>query len=317
MPLLWRGVAMAAAVVSTSPLTSCQLLQENFGQIDYQARYEQALAVSKIPEPLDAEAVLYQQSGLLEARLDKLAGERPGATDLYFVAFGGYGGQNVFTREVLYAEQLFRERFQAAGRTVPLVNNRALIEHLPLASVTNLRETLWAVAGRMNPEEDILFLFLTSHGSQDHVLAVELDGLPLQSLPAETLAQLLRETPVKWKVIVISACYSGGFIKPLKDPYSLIIAAARPDRNSFGCSNDADLTYFGRAFFERALNQTASFVDAFYRARMLVAQWEEAQDYTPSEPQIASSPLIEAKLAEWRATLDGPGAAASRPHEDF
>lgn len=302
-----RLLTVGLSLTFLNLLSSCYFNHELFLEAACPDGCAQALIEGDIPESLDAETVLYRQSELLGEQLRRLAAERSGVADLYFVAFGGYGSQNVFMNEVLYTQRLFRERFGADGRTVSLVNNPALIDHLPLASVTNLRVTLAAVAERMNPEEDILFLFLTSHGSEEHVLLTELDGLPLQDLPAESLMEMLRETDIKWKVVVISACYSGGFIEPLKDPYSLIITAARPDRSSFGCSNEADLTYFGRAFFARALNETASFVDAFYKAKMLVSRWEAEQEYTPSEPQISRSPWIEAKLREWRATLDGTG----------
>jgi hypothetical protein len=35
----------------------------------------------------------------------------------------------------------------------------------------------------------------------------------------------------------------------------LIITAAAADKPSFGCTDDADFTYFGRAFFDESLRQ--------------------------------------------------------------
>lgn len=48
-------------------------------------------------------------------------------------------------------------------------------------------------------------------GSDDHRLSVSQPGIDLPDLSAETLASLLDALPAKWKVITISACYSGGF----------------------------------------------------------------------------------------------------------
>ena len=39
-------------------------------------------------------------------------------------------------------------------------------------------------------------------------------------------AQNLNDSGVKWKIVVISACFSGGYIEPLKDDHSLIVTAA-------------------------------------------------------------------------------------------
>ena len=81
--------------------------------------------------------------------------------------------------------------------------------------------------------------------------------LPLRDLTGEALADALRASGIKWRVIVISACHSGAFIESLKDPYTMVITAAAPDRTSFGCSDDRDLTYFGEAFFRDSLPQAA------------------------------------------------------------
>lgn len=200
--------ALAIGAVALSALPGHVLHYQEFWETDYQAIAQQA-AKARQP-PLNAEEVLYRQRELLTHALEQVAVGRAGVPELYFVAFGSYGPQNVFMNEVLYTQGMFKERFGAAAHTLVLVNNRALADTLPLASVTNLRTALQALAGRMNPEEDILFLFLTSHGSQEHRLVVELEQLPLQDLAADKLAELLNETPLQWKVIVVSACYSGG-----------------------------------------------------------------------------------------------------------
>jgi len=79
------------------------------------------------------------------------------------------------------------------------------------------------------------------------------------------------------------------------------MTAASANRQSFGCSDDSDLTYFGRAYFEKSLNSENSFEEAFNQARDLIAQWEIEEQREPSQPQIATSPAITHKLAEWRS----------------
>lgn len=249
-----------------------------------------------------AERVLYDQHRLVDAALAALRPQTRGKTDLYVVAFAGDGGENVFRNETEYVDKLFSQRFDAAGRVVVLQNNPHTVEQRPLATWSNLELVLDGLLqhNRFDPDEDILLLFMTSHGDEDHYLYVGMDDLPLDWIGADDLAHTLNARPFRWKVNIISACYSGGFVDALKNSTSMVITAARRDRTSFGCGAESDITYFGDAFLVQGLNQTDSFRGAFEIARQLIAEWEERDKQTPSEPQIASTPLIEAKLADWR-----------------
>lgn len=248
----------------------------------------------------DPEKVIYAQPRMMQDTIDQLTPETSGKVDLYLIAFGGDGEEDVFRNEVEFVEQQFQQRFDAKGHTVVLVNNPSTIEQRPLASLTNLQMALDAVGKKMNRDEDILMLFLTSHGSKNHRLHISLDPLPLNQIEPEDLAEALKNSLIRWRVLVISACYSGGFIGALKSSTTLVITAARSDRTSFGCGANSDITYFGKAFFTEALNQTDSFTTAFNRAEDLIAEWEERNQQEHSYPQMASTPLIEEKLGAWR-----------------
>jgi len=155
----------------------------------------------------------------------------------------------------------------------------------------------------MDRDEDILFLFLTSHGSRDHAFSLKQNWMTLRDLPADELGRLVRESGIKYKVIVVSACYSGGFIEPLKDGATMVITAARHDRASFGCADEADFTWFGRAYFKEALPAAHSFQEAFAKADALVAEWERKEQ--PKEerslPQLHTTPAINQQLGRWWA----------------
>lgn len=275
------------------------------------------------------ETVLYNQPSLLTRSLARLQGHRGAGRDLYLLAVAGDGTQEVFRREVEYVQKEFEERFGTAGHEVLLVNSRSTLEQLPMASVTSIRQAVKSIAARMDREQDILFLFLTSHGSHDHRIALGLDGLTLPGLGAEELGRILRDSGIRWKVVVVSACFGGGFIAPLRDGQTLIMTAARADRSSFGCTDDSDFTYFGRAYFEEALPQSDSFQDAFARARILIDRWEtgdalatppgDAVSQAPREdahslPQIEDPPAIDQVLHQWwdqAVTRRAPTAAAT------
>lgn len=233
------------------------------------------------------EAVLYAQAKLLD---DALAAIRPGQLgkpELFFLAIGGNGSQDVFKREVDSVRQLFAERYGADGHSLVLVNNPDTVLSQPIASVTALRRSLRVIAERMNRDEDVLFLFMTSHGSQDHRFDLDLWPYRFDELTPQILRAMLDEAGVKYRVVVVSACYSGGFVPPLAGDDTLVISASRADRNSHGCSHEAEWTFFGKAFFDEALRGERSFELAFGDAVRRVARREAAEGVTPSEPQMA------------------------------
>lgn len=241
------------------------------------------------PDPL--ELGLLQQGQLLQQALDALPASTP-AVELYSLTLAGDGKQSVFLREADYVSKLLRERFGARGN-VTLSNHRDHLADRPLATRESLTRAVQALAERSGPE-DLVFLYLTSHGSRDHELHIDQPRLQLADLPATELAALLQPLRDRYKVVVISACYSGGFIPPLKDDRTLVMTAARADRVSFGCSEENDFTYFGRALFAEALNETDDLARAFELAKKRVAEREQADDFEPSEPQLwAPRPVLE------------------------
>ena len=264
----------------------------------------------------NVEAALYSQRQLLDKALASLKGREAGRINLYLLAVAGDGSQEVFRREVDFVQREFANRFGTAGHTVALINSRNTVDTAPMATVSSLREAVKAIAARMNRDEDILFLFLTGHGSRDHEFSLHQKGMDLEGLRAPVLGTLLKESGIRWKVVVVSACYSGGFIDPLQDGRTLVIAAARKDRRSFGCADENDFTYFGRAFFKESLPKALSFEDAFRKAELLVSEWERKDardaadsptasaktiDESQSFPQISTTKEIDAHLKRWWA----------------
>lgn len=254
------------------------------------------------------EQVLYAQPQLLRDALARLSPRVAGKPNLYLLAFAGDGGEDVFRNEAEYAAQLFGSRFGPSVHTLVLENNPATLSTRPLASWSNLEAALDGIQHVMQPDQDILLLYITSHGGEDHTLLIDMDPLPLDQIGAQDLADILAARHFKWKVVVVNACYSGGFVPPLRGPGTLVLTAARSDRSSFGCGSDSDITYFGKAWLVDALNRTDNFVDAFERARNDIGRWEKQDELTPSEPQIEIGSGIAAQLAAWRNGIT-PGPA--------
>jgi hypothetical protein len=242
------------------------------------------------------ERAFHLQGQLIERALADLRRGRPGVPELYFVGFAPDGSQDVFLREMRYVKRLFDERFGTAGRSIALASGRDALEEFPIGSVTNLARALNRVGEAMNADEDALFLFLSAHGDREHRLSASQPPLELAALTPTALARILQDSGIKWRVIVVSACYSGGYVEPLRDDNTVVIAAAAPDRTSFGCEAGREFTYFGQAYFRDALAQTRSFTRAFEIAKELVAKQEAAEGLQPSLPQIWVGPGIAERL---------------------
>jgi hypothetical protein len=101
--------------------------------------------------------------------------------------------------------------------------------------------------------------------------------------------------------VIISACYSGVFVGPLANDNTLVITAADFNHSSFGCQDKVKWTYFGDAFFNKALRHTADLRSAFATARKLISVRERQEGLVPSNPQIAGGKNIDAILAERRS----------------
>jgi hypothetical protein len=131
------------------------------------------------------------------------------------------------------------------------------------------------------------------------VLEVALPPLELAPLTAPALRGLLDDAGIKWRIVVVSACYSGGFVDALKDDNTLVLTASAADRASFGCGGQSESTFFGEALFQNGLAQSETLLSAFDAAKERVAAREKEGGFKPpSNPQIYVGPAMVDKLKE-------------------
>ena len=251
--------------------------------------------------PAGGEALLFSQQGRIDRALAGISRNTSVKPQAFFLGFAGVADQKVFAQEIGLASRVLGERYDIDGRSLSLLNDSRDLERAPLASVSALKYALRGLASRMNVDQDVLFLSISSHGAEDPAVIVSNSQLPLDDLTDEDLAGALRESGIKWRVIIISACYAGGFIDALSDPQTIVIAAAAADRTSFGCSNDRDLTYFGEAFYRDALPAAHSLREAFDTAKAAIADREAQERVTASKPQAYFGVKMETKLASMNA----------------
>jgi hypothetical protein len=259
-----------------------------------------------------SESLLFNEPERIAEAVEGLAPERAGVSDVYYVGFAGDGSQRVFRREALFGQQVFAERMGSGSRSIDLINDEDDRISNPLGTMSGLHYALRLIGQRMNPNEDVLVLLLTSHGSKEEGLAVGNGQLPLNNVEPEQVRRALDAAGIKWRIVIVSACYAGSFIEPLETANTLVITAADADHTSFGCADDRDLTYFGEAFLQDALPKATSLEGAFQVARAAIRKRERAEKLTPSNPQIFLGDAMREKLASLgRFPLVAPTAAAS------
>ena len=295
--------ALALAALSLAPVLIRQLPQRAYVQADNAKLYEDEAQIAEPQPSFNPEEVMYAQRNLVARELAAIRPGVLGTPELFMLAFAADGSEGVFLNEVQYARSLFERRFGARERTALLVNHPRTTSQFALASVSNLRAMLKGIALKMNLEEDILFLFVTTHGSPDHQLLVQMTPLPLNQLQPTDLKAALADAGIRFRVVLVSACYSGGFLDALSDAGSVVMTAARADRPSFGCGAQSELTYFGRAYLVEALNRTEVFVEAFDLARKIVTRREKAEGFDPSDPQIRVGTRALAALSRWQGNF--------------
>ena len=257
--------------------------------------------VEEVP-PTFAEDAFYAQNQVLNKSLEAVQYGEFAQSHWYFLGVAGAGYQDVFKSEVERIKEQFDTRFGTFGRSLVLINNPTTRTKIPIASRTSMDLALRRIGQQMNRESDVLFLYMTSHGLPNQF---EMENAPidLNDVDPKWLKESLDKAGIRWRVIVISACYSGSFVPALQDDNTLIITASAADRASFGCSNEADYTYFGRAFFDQAMREQTSVSAAFEQAKATVAQWESAQGFEASEPQWSIGKNMEFMLPQLEQRL--------------
>lgn len=248
-------------------------------------------------QPTLSEDALYAQGNLLSKALEQVQFGDFSQTHWYFLGVAGDSYDSVFSSEVQRIKSQFDTRFGTFGRSIELVNDPNTRTTLPVASRSSIQMALNRIGQQMNKESDVLFLYMTSHGEPNHF---ELENAPidLKQVDPKWLREALDKAGIRWRVIVVSACYSGSFVPALQSDNTLVITASAADRSSFGCNNESDYTYFGRAFFDQAMREKSSIKDAFTDAKATVSKWETAQGFEPSEPQWSIGKNMELMLPQ-------------------
>ena len=229
--------------------------------------------------------------------------QRPGIVDAYVVSLS-LDSDAVFAHEAAEAAKVLTRRYSSAGRSILLTSGSSDdIVTAPQGSPANLDIALAAVASKMNTKEDVLVLFITSHGSNDTGLAYKDKDNGWGLIAPKRLAALLDELGIERRLVVLSACYSGTFLPYLNGDQNITITAAAANRTSFGCQPSSDWTFFGDALINNALRKPQPLDKAAEQAFALIGQWEAEHRLIPSNPQIYTGDKASAWLTPLEARM--------------
>ena len=306
-----RTAVFVAAMMACTAVYIWQFDQRAW-QEDYSS---QSRADADKPRLRLSQHVFETQQALWTTKINALAPQREGVADVYGLVFAPYASEDVFRRESTLVVDILGQRFDAQGRVLHLLNHGATTDSHLWATPQNAERAIEALTERMDKDNDVLVVYLTSHGGRDFKLAASHWPLDVEPLTPQLLRAALDKVGIRNRVIGVSACYSGGWVAPLASDNTLVMTAADATHTSYGCGSLSDLTYFGRAMFDEQLRKTRSFEQAFANAVPIIKQREidAGKDDGFSNPQISAGSGIRGVLKALEQRLEALPPASSVP----
>lgn len=208
--------------------------------------------------------------------LAKLPPQRPGIVDTYVLSVSLWN-EPVFENEAKEAANVLARRYDAAERTVVLSagKGQGVARAFPVFNPNNFNAVLGRFGKLIDPKEDLVVVFITSHGSPDGNVVAQEKGRLAGGIRAPHLRLSLQQAGIRTKLLIVSACFSGNYILPFSNDDTVVLTAAAADKTSFGCEPSRDWTYFGDAMFNHALRGGAGILEAFDTARGVITKWED------------------------------------------
>ena len=135
----------------------------------------------------------------------------------------------------------------------------------------------------IRPEQDACLFYVSSHGKQG-------DGVYMKRVHDGQLTPAQLNTALNWTcgtaptVVMVSACYSGQFIQPLRADNRIILTAASAQRPSFGCSEAQEYTFWDGCVIDN-FERSNTWENLYANVKQCIAQKEQQLGYPASQPQ--------------------------------
>ena len=238
---------------------------------------------------------------MVEQQLTQIPAGVEGKKEAFLLVIAGFDQPAVFSNEMKLAAKQLGKVFNAQSRTLLLSNSTQDAELISQVTPFRLQKAIDKFSQKMNGEEDLLVVYIVSHGSKDGV-ALKQSGVPLVLLSPYQMQLALLEAPTPWKAVFISACYSGVFMDTLKTSKSMVMTAADATHPSFGCNFGQKYTYFGNELLNgRDFAAPVDWYSIFQDTVKNVKDRERGLHVDHSNPQFWMGPDFAAYLASFNA----------------
>jgi len=159
-----------------------------------------------------------------------------------------------------------------------LTSDPAANPSLQVATAANVSNALRSAGG------EACLAFITSHGDQSGFVLRSARGTVSPSSLNSALDAGCGTRPT---VVVVSACHSGVFLtSAMRQPNRIVLAAAAPDRASFGCGASDQYTYYDQCLLQQ-FDGATTWRELAQATRSCVESLEQRMHVRPpSQPQI-------------------------------
>ena len=185
------------------------------------------------------------------------------------------------------SRKVLGELFAAKG--LAAANQHHLNSQFPDPMMQQDNQTsLWGLtrgfsALNIQPQQDACLFYVSSHGKKGDGVYMKraLDG---QLTPAQLNTALNWTCGTAPTVVMVSACYSGQFIQPLRADNRIIMTAASATRPSFGCSEAQEYTFWDGCVIDHFARST-TWENLYEHVKQCIAAKEQQLGYPASQPQ--------------------------------
>lgn len=197
---------------------------------------------------------------------------RPAAWHVFLIAADR--AEPVFDNAVARLARHFEQRYGIRAERFS-----ARLRPLPGARTATLLDIRMAAETRRLAANDACLFYFTSHGEIGGI-AMAAEGRIVSPAAIDALVDAV--CGARPTIVVVSACHSGTFLRPvLARRNRIILTAARADRSSFGCSFRETLTVYDRCFLD-SWDTSATFQSLHDAIVACVGETEVARRFRPA-----------------------------------
>lgn len=203
---------------------------------------------------------------------------------LIFAGFALHSQAKAFRNDVLAAEKLARQ-MDPNALILKLANPaRDQPSDWPQATLENFELVMTKMAEVARPQDRVMLLISTH--SNPGTLNINIAGKNAAPITARGLSDALAPLAKTPTLVVLSACYSGAFLEPLRAPNRVVLTATDVHKASFKCQYPGEYTFFADALFNQAGAEQLSITDWMGAAQKSIQAQEKRKRLASSAPKM-------------------------------